>query len=263
MTLSSPFSLFQRRALIAALVRRDLLGRYRGSVFGALWAFAEPLVLLAVYTLVFGVLLRFGGGRSLLSYALEIFCGILPWLMISETLNRSVTVMPENVSLVKKVIFPGEVLPLKIVLAAAAQQLVGTSVLLLALIVLRQPVRLTWLYLPVLLVPQLLIAAGLAWFLASGGVFLRDLRQIVSLLSLCWLFLTPVFYTEEAVAGIAPAWLVLNPAAALIHNYRAALLRGLPPDWGAYLYTLLLGIALSGIGYWWFLKTKRAFVDVL
>lgn len=265
MTSSSPLSLYRRRALVAALVRRDLLGRYRGSAFGLLWAFAEPLVLLAVYTLVFGVLfrLRAGGDSSLLAYALEIFCAIVPWLMIAETLNRSVTVMPENVSLVKKVIFPGEILPLKVVLAAAVQQVIGTAVLFLALAVLRRPIHLTWLYLPVLLVPQLLIAAGLAWLLASGGVFLRDLRQIVSLSSLCWLFLTPVFYTEDAVAAIAPAWLALNPAAVLIHNYRNALLRGLPPDWAGYLYTLVLGIALGGAGYRWFQKTKRAFVDVL
>lgn len=265
MTSLSPFSLFRRRALIAALVRRDLVGRYRGSAFGVLWALAEPLVLLAVYTLVFGVLfrLRSGSDPSLVSYALEIFCAIVPWLMISETLNRSVTVMLENTSLVKKVIFPGEVLPLKVVLAAAVQQIIGTGVLFFALIVLGRPVHLSWLYLPLLLVPQILIAAGLSWLLASGGVFLRDLKQIVSLGSLCWLFLTPVFYTEETVAAIAPVWLVVNPAAALILNYRNALLRGLPPDGAKYLYTLVLGIALSGVGYWWFQKTKRAFVDVL
>jgi lipopolysaccharide transport system permease protein len=265
MTSPSILSLFRRRALIAALVRRDLAGRYRGAAFGALWAVAEPLVLLAVYTLVFGVLfrLRSEGDSSLLSYSLEIFCGIVPWLMLSETLNRSVTVMLENVSLVKKVIFPGEVLPLKVVLAAAVQQVIGTGVLFFALIVLGRPVHLTWLYLPVLLVPQLLIAAGGAWLAASVGVFLRDLRQIVSLLTLCWLFLTPVFYTEETVARFCPFWLTANPAAALIHNYRNALLRGLPPDAGTYLYTLALGIALSGFGYWWFQKTQRAFVDVL
>ena len=265
MTLSAPRNLFQRRSLIAALVRRDLLGRYRGSVFGAVWAVAEPLALLGVYTLVFGVLfrLRSDGDPSLLSYSLEVFCGIVPWLMISESLNRSVTVMLESVSLVKKVIFPGEVLPLKIVLAGAFQQLIGTAVLLLALIVLGKPIHFTWLYLPLLLVPQILIVAGLAWLLASIGVFLRDLRQIVSLLTLCWLFLTPVFYPEETVAKIFPLWLTLNPAAALIHNYRNALLRGLPPDAGKYLSTLALGIAVSALGYWWFQKTKRAFVDVL
>lgn len=255
--------------LLFALVKREVLGRYKGSTFGLTWSIIEPVVLLLIYTLVFGALLgvRMGEDRSLTSYALEVFCGILVWLAISEGINRSTTIIVENVSLVKKVIFPGEILPLKVILSAVVHQLLGLVVLLLGILVLGKNISLTWLLLPLLLLPQILLTAGIGWLVASFGVFVRDTKQVVSLLTLSWMFLTPIFYPEavfkSAFGGKFAFWLTLNPVAALIHNYRNILLAGVFPDWIQFFYTLFLGAGLFFFGLWWFTKTKKAFVDVI
>ncbi len=262
-------SIFKHRYLLFALVKRDILGRYRGSVFGVVWSVIEPLVLLIIYTVVFGLFLglRMGDDPSLPAYALEVFCGIVIWLAVSEGLNRSTTVVIENVSLVKKVIFPGEILPLKVVVAALVHQCVGLLVLGAGMLVLGRGVFLTWLLLPILFAAQLLLTAGIAWLAAGIWVFIRDIRQAVALGTLCWMFLTPIFYSEElfrtAFGGRFAFWLTLNPAAALIHNYRRILLRGLLPDWLMLAYVFVLGAVFFLFGLWWFNKIKKIIPDIL
>ena len=262
-------NLFRQKYLLYALVKRDVLGRYKGSIFGVIWSIIEPIVLLIIYTVVFGGIfgLRLKDDPRLSSYALEVFCGIVVWLAISEGLNRCTTVVLENTSLVKKVIFPGEVLPLKVVLAAIIHQCVGLVVLLLGILVLGRGISWTWLLIPLLLIPQILLTVGIGWLVASIAVFIRDIRQAVALGTLCWMFMTPIFYTEDllrnAFNGRIAFWLTANPAAALIHNYRQILLRGELPDWTMFLYVLILGTVLSVIGLWWFNKTKKAFVDII
>jgi len=267
---STGFYVFIKQGyLLYALVKRDVLGRYKGSVFGVLWSILEPVVLLIIYTIVFGGIfgLRLKDDPRLSAYALEVFCGIVVWLAISEGLNRCTSVVIENTSLVKKVIFPAEVLPLKVVLAAIVHQCLGLGVLLLGLLVLGRSISWTWLLVPLLLLPQILLTAGIGWLVASVGVFIRDIRQVITLGTLCWMFLTPIFYPEDlfrtAFNGRFAFWLALNPVGALIHNYRQILLRGCLPDWTTYFYVLLLGAALSLCGLWWFNKTKKSFADVI
>jgi len=255
--------------LLFALVKRDISGRYKGSVFGMIWSIIEPIVLLAVYTLFFGILLgmRLRNDPSLSSFALEVFCAIVIWLAITEALNRSTVVIFENTSLVKKVIFPAEILPLKVTCSALVHQGLGLFVLLLGLLFLGKNITWTWFLLPLLILPQFLLTAGISWILASVTVFIRDIRQIVSLSTLCWMFLTPIFYPEYIIRDFAGGkftfWLTLNPAAALIHNYRNILVRGCCPEWISYGYVLILGIFFFFFGLWWFNKTKKAFVDVI
>jgi lipopolysaccharide transport system permease protein len=262
-------SILKHRYLLFALVRRNILGMYRGSVFGVVWAVIEPLTLLIIYTVVFGLLfgLRLEDDPSLPAYALEVFSGLVVWLAISEGLNRSTTVVLENVSLVKKVIFPGEILPLKAVCSAVVQQVIGLLVLLIGMLIMGRGISLTWLLIPLLIIPQVLLTAGIGWLVASIGVFFRDIRQAVSLGTLCWMFLTPIFYPEElfrtAFDGRFSFWLFLNPAAALIHNYRRILLRGRLPDWAELAYLFALGGVFFLAGFWWFNKTKRMFLDVI
>lgn len=263
------YTLIKQRYLLFALVKRDILGRYKGSIFGVMWSIVEPIVLLVIYTVVFGGIfgLRLKDDPRLSAYALEVFCGIVVWLAISEGLNRCTTVVIENTSLIKKVIFPGEVLPLKVVLAAIIHQCIGLVVLLFGMLALGRGISWTWLLVPLLLIPQILLTVGIGWLVASIAVFIRDIRQAVALGSLCWMFLTPIFYTEDllrnAFSGRIAFWLTANPAASLIHNYRQILLRGNLPDWNGFLYTMVLGVVLFLAGLWWFNKTKRAFVDVI
>ena len=261
--------LVRNKFLLFALVKRDVLGRYKGSVFGVIWSIIEPVTLLVIYTVLFGGIfgLRMEDDPRLSSYALEVFCGIVVWLALSEGLNRCTTVVLENTSLVKKVIFPGEVLPLKVVLSAIVHQCVGLVVLLIGVLVLGRGISWTWLLIPLLLIPQILLTTGIGWLVASITVFIRDIRQVVALGTLCLMFMTPIFYPEDlfrtAFNGRFAFWLTLNPVAVLIHNYRCILLRGTLPDWSTLLYVLILGISFFFLGLWWFNKTKKAFSDVI
>ena len=269
MSLSALKFLRKNHYLLFALVRRDVTGKYKGSVFGLVWSLVEPVILLGIYTLVFGGLfrLRLPYDASISAFALYVFCGIVVWMAISEGINRCTTVIIEHVSMVKKVIFPVEVLPLQVVLAALIHQLIGLAVLAAGLVLLGKGVFWTWLFFPLLLLPQFLITAGLGWLVASIAVFIRDIRQAVSLGTICWMFVTPIFYPEDllrtALGGRFHFWLTLNPAAALLHNYRRVFLLGMPPDWMMFLYLMGLGIGLFVAGWKWFKKSKKTFVDLI
>ncbi len=255
--------------LLFALVKRDVTGKYRGSVFGLVWSIVEPVVLLGIYTLVFGGLfqLRLPYDASISAYALYIFSGLVVWLAISDGINRSTTVIIDHVNMVKKVIFPAEILPLQVILSAIIHQLIGLAVLAVGLIVLGKGVFWSWLLFPLLLLPQFLITAGIGWLVASVTVFIRDLRPAVALGTVCWMFLTPVFYPEDLVrtafGGRFAFWLTLNPAAALLHNYRRVFLLGQAPDWIMYLYLTGLGLVIFAAGWWWFEKTRKSLVDLI
>ncbi len=255
--------------LLFALVRRDVTGKYKGSVFGLVWSIVEPVVLLGIYTLVFGGLfqLRLPYDTSISAYALYIFSGIVVWLAISDGINRCTTVIVDHVSMVKKVIFPAEILPLQVILSAIIHQLIGLAVLGAGLIVLGKGVFWTWLLFPLLLLPQFLITAGIGWLAASVGVFIRDIRQAVTLGLVCWMFLTPIFYPEELVRtafeGRFSFWLTLNPAAALLHNYRRVFLDGAAPDWLMYCYLTGVGLVVFTAGWWWFKRTQKSLVDLI
>lgn len=259
----------RKQYLLYALVKREVLGRYKGSVFGLVWSIVEPVVLLGIYTVVFGGLfqLRLPYDTSITAFALYVFCGIVVWLAISEGINRSTTVIFDNVSMVKKVIFPAELLPLQVILSAVVHQLIGLAVLAAGLIVLGYGVSWTWVLFPLLLLPQFLITAGIGWLAASLGVFIRDIRQAMALGLVCWMFITPVFYPEElfrtAFGGRFAFWLTLNPAAALLLNYRRVFLLGLPPDWISFFYLTAAGAAIFSAGRWWFGITRKTFIDLI
>jgi lipopolysaccharide transport system permease protein len=255
----------EHRGLLGSMVRREVAGRYKGSFFGAWWAFIQPAAMIVVFTIIFSGIFgaRFGAERGHLSFAVYLFCGLLPWMAFSEGVQRATNALVENVSLVKRVVFPVEALPANFALAAVVQQLFGTVVLLLVFLVLERTLHATALLAPLLLVPQLLITLGLGWLAASLGVFVRDLPQFNQLALMAWMYLTPIFYPE---ARIPPqyAWLVrFNPMAPLVRSYRNVLLEGRMPDWRGLGFTLGFGAACFVFGYWWFERTKKAFADVL
>ena len=255
----------EHSGLIRSLVRRDLTNRYKGSLGGLAWAVITPAVMIVIFTLIFSGIFqaRFGTRTDHLSFALYLFCGLLPWIAFSEGVQRSTTVLVENANLIKRVVFPIEALPVNVALSSVVQQLVGTLVLLVANLALGGSLRFTILLLPVLLAIQLAATLGLGWLAASLGVFLRDVSQASHLILQAWLYLTPVFYPEEMV----PArfhWLVrFNPMAPLIRSYRRILLDGSQPDWTGLGYTFTFGIVCLLVGYWWFERTKKAFADVI
>ncbi len=255
----------QHSGLIRSLVRRDLTNRYKGSLGGIAWAFITPAVMIVIFTLIFSGIFRarFGSQAGPLTFALYLFCGLLPWIAFSDGIQRSTTVLTENVNLIKRVLFPIEALPVNVALSAVVQQLVGTIVLLIINLALGGGMHATTLYLPVLLAIQLLPTLGLGWLTASLGVFLRDVTQATHLILQAWLYLTPIFYPEEMVPE-SFRWLVrFNPMAPLIRSYRRVLLEGNHPDWMGLGYTIIFGLTCLLVGYWWFERTKKAFADVI
>lgn len=251
--------------LIRTLARRELVVRYRASALGFLWAFMTPLVMLALYTFVFGVILgvRFGKSGTAGEYALYLFCGLLPWTAFAESLQTSSTVVIQHANLVKRVVFPLETLPAAQVSAAIVNQLAGTLALILAIAIVQRQFHATMLWLPVLLVPQIILTLGAAWFIASFGVFVRDTAQVIGLLLTVWMYLTPIIYPEQIVPAHFKRWLDLNPFTALVRNYRRIFLDGAAPDFYSLLYFTLFALVVFILGYYWFAKTRKNFADVL
>ncbi|MFZ4795324.1 MAG: ABC transporter permease [Blastocatellia bacterium] len=259
-------SLFNRhRGLIWSMVRREVWQRYRGSFLGPFWAIVTPAVQIVIFTLIFSGIFqaRFGVESGPVGFAVHLFCGLLPWIAFSEAVQRSTTIVVENANLVKRVVFPIEALPVNVSLASVAHQALGTVVLLVAALVLNGGLTVAVFWWPILLVPQLLITIGLAWLVASLGVFLKDTGQSTQLLLMAWMYLTPIFYPESIVPP-RYHWLVRwNPMAPLIRSYRRILLEGRQPDWTGLAATMGFAICCLLIGYWWFVRTRKAFADVL
>ena len=172
------------------------MGRYKGSALGIAWAVLTPIVMITIFTFIFAGIFgaRFGVNDSHWDYALYLFCGLLPWSMFQESVQQSANTIVTHANLVKRVVFPLETLPAAQVLAALGNQLFATIALLIAIIALRHDLQLTALWLPVLLIPQLVFALGAAWLIASLGVFLRDIAQGITLLLMAWMYLTPIIY---------------------------------------------------------------------
>jgi lipopolysaccharide transport system permease protein len=255
----------EHRGLIRSMVRRDLTSRYKGSFMGLAWTIITPAVTIAIFTVIFSGIFgaRFGQEGGHLHFAVHLFCGMLPWIAFSEGVQRATNAMIENVNLVKRVVFPVEALPVNIAMAAVVQQLLGTVVLLAATLLLTRSLPPTILFLPALLIPQLLATLGLGWLMASLGVFIRDMPQFNQLLFSTWMYLTPILYPESIIPEHY-RWLVnLNPLAPLIRSYRRIVLEGRAPDWRGLAVTTLFGAACFLLGYWWFERTKKAFADVL
>ena len=254
-----------RAELIFSFAKRELLGRYKGSALGIAWAVLTPVVMIAIFTFIFAGMFgaRFGVNHSHWDYALYLFCGLLPWSMFQESVQQSANTIVVNSNLVKRVVFPLEALPAAQVFAALGNQLFATVALLIATIIVRQRLELTAVWLPVLLIPQILFALGAAWLVASLGVFLRDIAQGVTLLLMAWMYLTPIIYPESIVPEHFRSFIDLNPFTPLIRNYRHIFLDGLAPDWRGLAYFTAIAAVVFIFGYWWFARTRKSFADVV
>lgn len=255
--------LWLQRHLVWNFVLRDLKARYVGSFMGFFWSVVHPLVLLVCYSFVFSVVLDVRPyGSAVDNFALFLFCGLLPWLYFQETLSRSCGCIVENGNLIRKTLFPSEILPLSLALSNLVTHLIGVSILILVLLFLGL-ISWTVLFVPVYLVLLFLISLGLGWLLAALQVFLRDTAQVVTVLLVFWFWFTPIFYTVELVPESFRFFFRLNPLAAIVEGYRRALLDQSTPSWSSLLLLLACGVLLFSIGGLVFRNTKREFADVL
>lgn len=264
--LSAPFqTISQNRGLIRSMARRDILARYRGSFGDVFWTILNPLLLMATYFFVFGVVLRtrFGADRSSTGFALYFLAGMLPWLAFAEPLGRSPHVILEHRNFVKKLIFPLDTLPVNQVVSGLVTELFAALVFIAALLIIRRAIPVSVLWLPVLLIPQLLFTLGACWFLSALGVFVRDLGQIMGFLLTLWFFLTPICYPESSLPASAVALLSKNPIFVLVRGYRAIFLEGHPPQAVPLAKLWLVALAVFLLGHAWFSKVRKGFADVI
>jgi lipopolysaccharide transport system permease protein len=261
-------SIWRSRSLIRTMVRRDVLSRYSGSFGGAFWAVLNPLMLMLTYFFVFGLVLpnRFGNDTSRSGYAVYFLAGMLPWLAFSEAVGRAPFAMLENRSFIKKLVFPVETLPVNLVVSGLVTEFFGIILFVLALLLVRGHIPATVVYLPALAIPQILLTAGICWFLAALGVFVRDLAQINGYLLTVWFFLTPICYDEANLAKLPHAVVELltkNPIFVLVQGYRSVLLDARAPDWQALAWLTVASIAVFLLGHAWFYKLRKSFADLI
>jgi lipopolysaccharide transport system permease protein len=256
---------WRNRRLIRSMVRRDLLARYRGSFGDVLWTIINPLLLMATYFFVFGVVLRtrFGADTSRYGFALYFLAGMLPWLPFSEAMGRSPVTIVEHRNFVKKLVFPIEVLPLNLTLSGLMTEIFALGLFVVFLLLTRGFIPLTALWLPVLIVPQFLLTAGLCWFLAALGVYVRDLGQVIGFVLTLWFFLTPICYPESSMPRGALWLLGKNPIYVLVRAYREVFLEGHPPAARSLILLWAVSLLAAVAGYAWFNRLKRSFADVI
>lgn len=253
-----------QRGLIVSMAQREIASRYQGTAMGWVWALAQPLVTLAVYTLVFGVILKVHWAQrdSTGSFALVLFSGLMVFNFVAEVLTRAPSAISSYPNYVKKVVFPLEVLIWQIVGAAAFQLVLNFVIWMGFYVLLARQLHLSWLWLPMLLVPLACFVLGLGLALATLGVFVRDLAQAMGPVMVVLLYLSPVFYSASMVPTELANVMGWNPLAMMIEPWRAAMF-GEPMPWLDVLKFCAWALATLAAGAWLFERTRPGFADVL
>lgn len=260
-------SFFRNRQLVMQMTKRDVISRYRGSLIGLAWSFFNPLLMLAIYTFVFSTVFkaRWGGGEenSRAGFAVMLFVGIIIHGLLAECILKAPALIVSNVSYVKRVMFPLEILSLTVVGSALFHALISFGILLLAQLVFGAGIPWTALFFPIVILPLIFVALGFAWFLAATSVYVRDLGMVTGLFTTALMFLAPVFYPLSAL----PAdyrWIVQwNPLTFIIEQGRSVLIAGELPDWGGLGIYTAIAVVFAWAGFWWFQKTRSGFADVV
>lgn len=248
------------------MVRREVIGRYRGSMLGLLWSFITPVLMLAIYTFVFSFVFKARWGQEQnnpLEFAIALFAGLIVFNLFSECISRAPGLILNNVNYVKKIIFPLEILPWVTLGSALFHAAISLGVLFVFMLLLGYSFSLTMLWLPVVVAPFLLLIMGLSWLLASLGVFLRDIGQIIGMLLNVMMFMCPIFYPLSALPDSIAQYLFLNPLTLIVDQVRTVLIWGNPPDWPKLAPYTLAALSMACLGWWWFNKTRKGFADVL
>ncbi len=260
-------SFWAHRALIARLTRREVVGRYRGSVMGILWPFLTPVILLAVYTFVFSVVFKARWGtspsESKAEFAVVLFTGMIVYGLFAECLSRAPGLVVGSVTYVKRVVFPLEVLPWVSLGAALFHMAVSLGVLLVFQAATRLSLQPTTLFLPLVIAPLALLTMGLSWFLASLGVYVRDVGPTIGILLTVLMFASPVFYPISALPERYRALILLNPLTFVIEQARDAVIWGRRPDLAGLAVYAAVSFGVALLGFAWFQRTRNGFADVL
>jgi lipopolysaccharide transport system permease protein len=249
------------------MTKREVLGRYRGSLMGLAWSFFNPVLMLTVYTFVFSVVFKarwgMGGQESKANFAIILFVGMIVHGLFAECVNRAPGLILSNVNYVKKVVFPLEILPWVAMGSALFHAAISLTVLLIAQLILTSSLPWTTILFPVAILPLVIATMGFAWLLSATGVFVRDIAQVTGIITTVLLFLSPVFYPMSALPNEYQGWLLLNPLTLVIEEARNVLIWGRILDWPRWGVSFVAGLTIAWAGFWWFQKTRKGFADVL
>jgi lipopolysaccharide transport system permease protein len=259
-------SVWTHRQLTVELAKRQISDRYLGQVFGLFWAIGHPLILIATYVFVFAYVfrIRIGGTDHLpLDYTAYLLSGLIPWLSFQESMSNASVVVTNNAALVKQLVFPVEVLPAKAVVASLISQSILIGLLILYVVVTQQ--SLTWMLLlvPVVLLLQSAAMGGVAYGLAAIGVYFRDAKDFVQVLTVIGMYLMPIFYLPEAVPSVVRPLLYLNPVSYMVWVYQDVLYYGQFEHWWAWPVLAGLSVVSVAVGCHLFERLKTMFGNVL
>lgn len=259
-------SIIVNRSLIYSLSKREVIGRYRGSVMGILWSFFNPVLMLAVYTFVFSVVFKArwaGGSESKTEFALVLFAGLLIFNLFAECISRAPVLILSNVNYVKKVVFPLEILPVVALGSTVFHFLISLVVWIIFYLIFFGIPPTTIFLLPLILLPFVLMVLGLSWLLASLGVFLRDVGQMIGMVITVLMFLSPIFYPITALPEKFQSFMYINPLTFVIEQARNVMIWGKYMDFGGWAMWMAISLAIAWVGFAWFQKTRKGFADVL
>jgi len=259
-------SLWRNRQLIVQMTRRDVVGRYRGSAMGILWSFFNPVLMLAVYTFVFSVVFKArwaGGSDSKTEFSLVLFAGLLVFNLFSECVNRAPGLILGNANYVKKVVFPLEILPVVSLGSSAFHFLISLVVWLTFYLLFFGLPPLTILQLPLVVLPLVLMTMGFSWFLASLGVYLRDVAQVIGVITTVLLFLSPIFYPIMALPEEYRPVMQISPLTFVVEQARDVMIWGKGMEWAGWGVSVCISMLVAWLGFAWFQKTRKGFADVL
>jgi lipopolysaccharide transport system permease protein len=268
--LRDPLSPYQALArhfpLVVQMARRDVIGRYRGSFIGLLWSFFNPLLMLGVYTFVFGLIFKSrwsGQTTGQFEFAVILFAGLNINTMFAECANRAPTLIVENTNFVKKIVFPLETLSWSTLGSALFHLLISTVVLLVFSLIVRGYIPWTIVLFPLVILPFIPFVAGMIWLLGSLGVFLRDLKQAMGIITAMMMFLAPIFYPKDYIQEPYRTLLYLNPLTVIVEASRDVLVWGQMPNWQLLGVYTLLACTFAWLSFNWFERTRKGFADVL
>jgi lipopolysaccharide transport system permease protein len=251
--------IFAYKELIKNLVVRDLKVRYKRSILGIFWALLEPLLLMLLFTAVFSLVLRI----QVEKYPVFVLSGILPWTFFSTSLSYSAGSIAENASLIKKIYFPREIIPLTVIISRLVNFLLSLGLLFIFLIAFKIKFTYSLAYLPLVLIIQLIFIVGLSLFFSSLNTFYHDVSFILQFILFGWFYITPIFYPVTMVPAKYLFLYMLNPMATIVHSYRNILLSGIPPDFNHLLIAFLISILCLIIGTYTFRRMEFRFAEVL
>jgi len=258
-------NLVERRSLLFQLVRRDFEQRFVGSVVGWVWGIIHPLVMLASWTFVFSVCLhtKLGRGEVTDNYPLFLFAGMLPWLLFSDTVQRSSSSLLDHASLITKTVFPAEMVPVSIFLSSLVSHLMALGLVVVGVGIWLNQISAGLVLLPVYMLLLGLFAIGFGWILSSLQVYLRDTAQVLTVILTFWFWLTPIFITENQFPARLRFLLAGNPLAYLVRAYREVLLSERWPSLADLGIMALFALVTFVAGGLFFRHMKRGFADVL